>query len=573
MGVGGLVGISLDIDTKGTITNCYATGSVSGSSWVGGLVGHGGTIANCYSTGSVSGSGGGRVGGGATVYGSFWDVETSGLSTSAGGEGKTTAEMKDVNTYLYWGCGMAWTIDDGVDYPHLMWENQPGQIISSAKLSDFVGGAGTESEPYLIYTAEELNLIGLFWCEFDKHFKLMADIDLSGYTGTSFNIIGFPFSGVFDGSGHKIFNFTYTYSTNSPYQVRGIGLFKYVDGPGSEIKDLCLIDPNVRVALQMMVGLSSDVGSLVGVLEDATISGCYVEGGSVSGNNRIGGLVGDSNGIITNCYATGSVSGSSWVGGLVGSNGGEITNCYSGGSVSGDNRVGGLVGEHDYGGRMTYCYSIGSVTAMLYVGGVVGRNEGAVGACLWDTQTSGRSNMCGTYGVGCDDDNGKTTAEMQMPSTFTSAGWDFISEKFNGSEDVWRLCNGGLEYPQLNWKFPVGDLVCPDGVDLIDYSFFAEHWQETDYGDVDGIELSGDGRVNWEDFGLFAEWWMESGCGGCSGADFTGEGDVDYLDLDVLAGYWLRSEYGDCGGAELTGDGEVGVDDLRRFSDNWLEGI
>ncbi|UCC23193.1 MAG: LamG domain-containing protein [Planctomycetota bacterium] len=119
----------------------------------------------------------------------------------------------------------------------------------------------------------------------------------------------------------------------------------------------------------------------------------------------------------------------------------------------------------------------------------------------------------------------------------------------------------------------VGDFVYPDGVDFLDYAFFAGQWSETDYGDVNGVELTGDGRVNWEDFGLFAGWWMVSGCGDCGGADLTGEGNVDYLDLDVFTGYWLESEYGDCGGADLTGDGVVGLDDLARFSASWLEGI
>jgi len=126
------------------------------------------------------------------------------------------------------------------------------------------------------------------------------------------------------------------------------------------------------------------------------------------------------------------------------------------------------------------------------------------------------------------------------------------------------------------WSFSVryaGDFLYPDGVDFIDYSFFAEHWGEIDYGDVNGVELSGDGRVNWEDFGLFGGWWMESGCGGCGGADFTGEGEVNYLDLYVFAWYWLESEYGDCGGAELTGDGVVGLEDLWEFAGDWLEGV
>jgi hypothetical protein len=54
--VGGLVG-----NNFGTITNCYATGSVSGDVVVGGLVGDNhtkySTIANCYAAGSVSGDG------------------------------------------------------------------------------------------------------------------------------------------------------------------------------------------------------------------------------------------------------------------------------------------------------------------------------------------------------------------------------------------------------------------------------------------------------------------------------------------------------------------------------------
>jgi hypothetical protein len=43
-----------------------------------------------------------------TVSNSFWDIETSGLKTSDGGTGKTTAEMKNVRTYtdLTWSKGL-----------------------------------------------------------------------------------------------------------------------------------------------------------------------------------------------------------------------------------------------------------------------------------------------------------------------------------------------------------------------------------------------------------------------------------------------------------------------------------
>ena len=43
------------------------------------------------------------------------------------------------------------------------------------------GGTAEPNDPYLIYTAEHLNALGAEPNDYDKHFKLMADIDLSGY--------------------------------------------------------------------------------------------------------------------------------------------------------------------------------------------------------------------------------------------------------------------------------------------------------------------------------------------------------------------------------------------------------
>jgi len=73
------------------------------------------------------------------------------------------------------------------------------------------GGIGEPNDPYLIYTAEQMNTIGAEPNDWDKHFKLMADIDLSAYSGTQLNIIGIrygdAFTGVFDGNGHTVSNF------------------------------------------------------------------------------------------------------------------------------------------------------------------------------------------------------------------------------------------------------------------------------------------------------------------------------------------------------------------------------
>jgi len=180
-------------------------------------------------------------------------------------------------------------------------------------------GNGVEGDPYLIYTPEDMQAIGADPNYWDAHFKLMADIDLSAYTGTSFNIIGTypsnPFTGVFDGNDRTISNFTY--NSNG---VSYIGLFGYVDDANAEIKDLGLIDPNVNA------GTGWRVGSLVGRVGDATVSACYVDGASVSGHSIVGGLVGSNSGTIRHCYSTGGVSASRGEpfaygnGGLVGGN-------------------------------------------------------------------------------------------------------------------------------------------------------------------------------------------------------------------------------------------------------------
>ena len=141
------------------------------------------------------------------------------------------------------------------------------------------GGTGEPNNPYLIFNADHMNTIGIDPNDWVKHFRLMADIDLSAFTGTEFNIIGTslydPFSGVFDGNGLTISNFTYT-STGTSY----IGLFGYVWR--GQIKDLGLIDPNLDVAS------GEYFGSLVGEIKEGTITNCHVEGGSVSGDDTVG---------------------------------------------------------------------------------------------------------------------------------------------------------------------------------------------------------------------------------------------------------------------------------------------
>ena len=113
-----------------TDSNCYATSSPTGDLFVGGYAGevtNGALINNCYSVGQVTGSSlvGGFAGyvAGSTIDSSFWDVDSSGWSTSAGGEGKTDAEMKSASTFTsaLWNFSGTWAISSSVNngYPYL----------------------------------------------------------------------------------------------------------------------------------------------------------------------------------------------------------------------------------------------------------------------------------------------------------------------------------------------------------------------------------------------------------------------------------------------------------------------
>lgn len=153
----------------------------------------------------------------------------------------------------------------------------------------YSGGSGTEEDPFIIATAADMNAIGAHQEDWDKHFIMVNDIDLSQFTGDSFNTIGVyidyehpqnkPFTGVFDGMGHSIHNFTYQ---ATGFDIDCVGLFVYVDNNNTAIKNLTLIQPNVNTVGRVFCDY---VGSLVGLMNNGTISHCCIQGGSVSGDD------------------------------------------------------------------------------------------------------------------------------------------------------------------------------------------------------------------------------------------------------------------------------------------------
>ena len=122
--------------SNAVISDSYAKGEVSGDSRVGGFVGQnlfGAAVSRSYSTGQVSGLNmvGGLVGDSdSTITDSYWDIETSGLNSSAGGVGKTTAQMSNILTFRgsnpnapIWNIVAA---DIAGPYPQLRWSTEVG---------------------------------------------------------------------------------------------------------------------------------------------------------------------------------------------------------------------------------------------------------------------------------------------------------------------------------------------------------------------------------------------------------------------------------------------------------------
>lgn len=389
--------------------------------------------------------------------------------------GKTTAEMRDPNMFMAagWnfvgksdGPGDVWAEPAGGGYPILWW-----QLPEPPKLA-FSGGTGTAGDPYLIATAEQLNSIGHNPRLMGAHLKVIDDIDLSGVHFYPIGNNEYAFEGVFDGG-----NFTISNLTCVGVESQDIGLFGIVTGDAAEVRNVRLVDPMVGGAK------TKNVGSLAGRMWRGTLRNCHVEGGRVSGRAIVGGLVGQNgtpfngagvilarlvncssntivagqtaigglvgmNGysaMLSDCHADGDASGQLEVGGLAGINSGACKDCYATGSVSADGRVGGLVGRASSSDNtIVNCYSAGRVLGKTDCGGLVGRNDlGTVTACFWDIQTSGQQSSAG--GIG------RTTSEMKVAATFLDAGWDFVDETRNGTEDMWSILEG-QDYPRLSWE-------------------------------------------------------------------------------------------------------------------------
>lgn len=243
-------------------------------------------------------------------------------------------------------------------------------------------GAGTESDPYLIETADQLAglayIVNKGYNTSGMYFRLTTDVDLNGSEDLPWLPIGLGnrwfsedgcargnnqfvygnesrpiFRGHFDGNNHCIFNIYVEDESNA-------GLFGAVR---SMSEDTVVIE-NVFVVSGTITG--SYCGGIVAYGESDSklvVSHCW-NGATINGN-KVGGIVGLNATQVVNCHNVGNVTGK-YAGGIVGEGGALIEECFNSGTIEGNESgaAGGIVGFR-VGGRITInnCYNTGAVSA------------------------------------------------------------------------------------------------------------------------------------------------------------------------------------------------------------------
>jgi flagellin-like protein len=246
---------------------------------------------------------------------------------------------------------------------------------------------------------------------------------------TNATVIGQTHVGILLGYGYQTV-VNNTYSTGS-IESRDTASFPYAAGGLVGNIDEGRIEDSYSAAT--VIG-QNDVGGLVGVNGNGVITKSYATGNVQSYKDDTGGLVGYLNGNLSRSFATGDVMASGAdnrnAGGLVGQSTGfnnVINKSYATGSVTGDEQVGGLVGNNNL--ALSNSYSTGSVSGSTSIGGLVGSNAGSVSSSYWDTVSSGQNSSGGGA-------TGLTTSEMQGSVAETNmTAFDFSSDWVTVSGD------------------------------------------------------------------------------------------------------------------------------------------
>ena len=116
---GGLVGAILDSNKGNSITNSFAAGSIAAAPVSSGYL--------IYNSAGLLASAPQAL----TITNSYWDTQVSNQTSSVKSPayfGLTTAKMYSQASFSGWDFSKTWKILNGIDYPHLVWEEFPATV-------------------------------------------------------------------------------------------------------------------------------------------------------------------------------------------------------------------------------------------------------------------------------------------------------------------------------------------------------------------------------------------------------------------------------------------------------------
>ncbi|QOC22212.1 hypothetical protein IC757_14510 [Wenzhouxiangella sp. AB-CW3] len=386
-------------------------------------------------------------------------------------------------------------------------------VLADCDSSMFAGGDGTSSDPWQISTPEQLDHIR--HCPDDHYFQQINDIDLNvapWNEGDGWQPINASISDFFihyDGGGYTISNL-FIDNDDAFY----VGLFGYVSAStisnlglrrvsvhGSaevgalvawanrqQFDDQIVISNIENVWVTGTVSGNNFVGGVIGNLRgsarfmqcECDVDGAGTVGGIIGGldsspdenplelsdsrfygqvnaESLVGGLVGSTNedAWILRSHVVGDISGNDQVGGLSGRARSQVVDSYMLGSVAGVEQVGGAVGEQTSSGSLQNVYVATQIDGEDEVAGLIGRNSNEVPpeSSFWDEQASGLS---GEF-----DATAKTTSELTKIETFTDTDTDGLDSPWD-FDDVWAIdpeINDGYPYLLGNPPIELPDMI------------------------------------------------------------------------------------------------------------------
>ncbi len=410
------------------VANSFAMGAVRGDEYVGGLVGSG-TAQYSYAANVVQGNShvGGLVGSASdAVVSSYWNTEISGLDTSAGGTGLTTAKMMKFASFAGWDtlgydeyvidgtdtCDYYvhlgycysptgkfiryWNIDEGKSFPYLV--NNPFMKKPPIPVAVPTSAPKWQETPKIASLFDvEGELVGkwLGWARWSDNIDstengktLRRDSLYFGYR------IGVVNKGdtVWGTSSYMAVPNKIEISTFAELQkigndiayplIANYELTKDIDASGLKFEP---IGDSVRAFTGSFDGKNHviknltidepnrDFTGMFGYMEGATVRNLTLQNTKVVGSWCVGALAGEARlSLIHNVVSfNGDVKGESSVGGLIGVAVGDSINVVgTTGNIKGTTYVGGLIG--DASTRLENGFSINVIKGYERVGGVVG---------------------------------------------------------------------------------------------------------------------------------------------------------------------------------------------------------